>query len=389
MTSWDYSFVHKSKLFHGKLALEQIPIELEQKSARNPLLITQGNTPRSTIKSVVKTFSRFLDKINIYDRAPSWAEEDSIREIADIYHETGADSILALGGHSVIETGKGANILVCKHDANFRELQGRDTLSGTMRPLYAIPTHVQSGAGVNMSLRINSGNESYFLSSPLLMPTGVVTDPRTMIASSKQETAKSIAASLFKAVEAATGPNRNPTGKAFAYTCLALLRKELNDFLDNTNNKELQARVVNANVISDMAISNTTRGLGFAISRDLIARGNNSGDVAAGCMLPEIMKTRIKQQEYRDSMARLLLPLAGPENYASTPAVDRPEEAVKAVEGFVAGLQKAGEEEFSLQNLGIEASPEDIARTVADDQQSLGDEAVTEQQLVHILNSVH
>jgi len=388
MTSWDYSFVHRTKLFHGGLALEQIPVELEQKSAHNPLVVTRGNTPRSKIKTLVNAFSKFLNRINIYDRVPSVVEEESIHEIAGIYNETGADSILALGDGSVIETCKAANILVSKDGANLRDFQGRDTLSGTMRPLFAIPTHAQCGFSINKSLQVNSGNDSYFLVSPLLMPTAVVTDPRMMIAGSKQEIAKSILASLFKAMEAATGPDRNPTSKAFAHSCLDLLRNELNHSLEKIKDKDLQARIVNANVLSDMAISNTSQGLGYAISRTITDRENIPGDIATGLMLPEILKIRAKENDFREMMARLLLPLAGPEVYASTPSSDRPRETIKKVESFIAYLQEAGEDTFKLQNLGPVSGPEDIARAVIRNEQALGDEIPTEHQVMDILNSV-
>ncbi|GEM_PF-2038657 len=388
MTSWDYSFVHKTKLFHGRLALEQIPVELEQKSARNPLVITQGNIPGRKVKTLVNAFSKFLNRINIYGRVPSVVEEESIHEIAGIYNETGADCILALGEGSVIETGKAVNILVSKDGANLRNLQGRDTLSGTMRPLFAIPTRAQSGFSINKSLQVDSGNDSYFLVSTLLMPTAVVTDPRMMLAGSKQEIAKSILASLFKAIEAATGPDRNPTSKAFAHSCLDSLGNELNDSLENIKNKELQARIVNANVLSDMAISNTSHGLGFAISRTITDKGNIPGDIPTGLMLPEIMKIRAKESESQEMMARLLLPLAGPEVYASTPSSDRPRETIKKVESLIAYLREAGEEAFTLKNLGILSGNEDIARAVIRDAKTLGDETATEHQVMDVLNSV-
>ncbi|MDY6822385.1 MAG: iron-containing alcohol dehydrogenase [Thermodesulfobacteriota bacterium] len=382
-----YTFVHKSKLINGKLALEQIPPALDQVSARNPLLITDATTSRSMLKTVASAFARTANPITVYDRVPAAVDESVIREIADVYHETASNAILALGGNTVIDTAKGVNVAVSQPGVNFADIQGYDTISGPLRPFFAIPTMVQARACINMSMKVASGTQAYAMLSPMLMPSAAVVDPRMMLPGSRLAIAAGIAATLFRAVESATGPQQNPVSKAFAYCALDLLKDDLGKVLKNNGEGALLAGITSANVLADVALSNTTQGLGFAIARAVTGGGATPGDAAVGMMLPELMKYRIENNGSVDTTARLLLALVGPDQYSETPADKRPEAALEAVGAFIRRIQKAGGKELTMAGMGVESRLDEIAGAVVDNTDRLGGETVSREQVMTILKS--
>ncbi|MDY6903434.1 MAG: iron-containing alcohol dehydrogenase [Thermodesulfobacteriota bacterium] len=383
-----YTFVHKSKLINGKLALEQIPPELDQIPARNPLLITDTYTSRAMIKALAGAFARTANPITVYDRVPATVDESVIREITDVYHETASNAILALGGNTVIDTAKGVNVTVSNPGVKFADVQGYDKLDGPLRPFIAIPTMVQARAAINMSLKVNSGADRFALLSPMLMPRCAVVDPRMMVSQNRRDVAAGILATLFRAVEAATGPQQNPVSKAFAYCAIDLLRQEMGKVLKNIKKHKALANITSANVLADVALSNTTQGLGFAISQAITGDSNTPGDVAVGQMLPALMKTRINEDGADDVAARLLLSLVGADKYAATPAAKRPQAAVDTVADLVRQLQKAGSPDLTPSVMGIESRFDDIAAAVADNTDRLGGETVDKGQVLAILTSV-
>lgn len=382
-----YAFVHKSKLINGKLALEQIPHELDQVPARNPLVITDTYTSRAMVKSLVAAFSRTANPITIYDRVPATVDASVIRDIADVYHEAGCNALLAVGGNTVIDTAKGVNVAVSHPGVDFNDIQGYDTVSGPLRPFLAIPTMVQTRAAINMSLKVNNGTDSCAILSPLLMPSAVVVDPRMMVACSRRDMAAGVAATIFRAVEAATGPQQNPVSKAFAYCALDLMREDVGKVLKNSKKGKLMANITSASVLADVALSNTTQGLGFAISQVVTASSNTPGDVAAGMILPALLRYRVADNGSDDTTARLLLALVGPDQYAATPAEKRSGAAIDAVASFVRRIQDAGGKDLTMNGMGIDSRFEDIAGAVTGDTDRLGGETVNREQVMTILKS--
>ena len=109
-----YEFFSPVKIISGHKALENLPYELDQMGAHKPILITdQGVTKAGLVQKVVDTFADSEAVIGaIFDQVPQDSSSKVVNEIAGIYRQAGCDSIVAVGGGSVIDTAKGVNIVI-------------------------------------------------------------------------------------------------------------------------------------------------------------------------------------------------------------------------------------------------------------------------------------
>ena len=106
-----YEYCNRVKVISGHNVLELIPGFLTQLGSSNPLLIAdKGVTAVGLIKLASEAMG--LKDITIYDDVPADSDLQTIKDIAKVYRYESCDSIIAIGGGSVIDTAKGVNVLV-------------------------------------------------------------------------------------------------------------------------------------------------------------------------------------------------------------------------------------------------------------------------------------
>jgi alcohol dehydrogenase class IV len=372
--------MHKTKVFYGALALEQLPPELDQVPARNPLVITDGQTEKSAIRALAGAFARTAAPITVFDHTPETVEEAVIKEIAGIYRETGCNSILALGGTAVMDTARGAAVALA--NKTLADVTGDNKITGPLPPFYAIPTMAQEKASLSMSLKVRAGAGVHEFISPLLMPRAVFIDARVMASASDKAVARSGLAALYRIVEAATGPQQNPVSTTFAACALEMLAENLLKAV-RVNSKKLSAILTGAGVLSEIAASNTTEGAGTALARAVGSACKVSEELAGAVLLPGLIRLRMKSSP--DALSRLLLAMVGPEKYAATPASGRPQAALEAVEKLMLKVKASAGLKLTLSSLGLPSGMEQIAQAVAADAKTLGPETVTQAQVLELL----
>ncbi|HHO0797642.1 TPA: iron-containing alcohol dehydrogenase, partial [Aeromonas hydrophila] len=108
-----YDFFCPVKLMAGEQALEQLAGELAGLGARRPLLLTDkgvSGTGLATLLAGVLAEGE-LPVAAIWDEIPADSSTAVVERIAARHRELGCDSLVALGGGSVIDTAKAVNIL--------------------------------------------------------------------------------------------------------------------------------------------------------------------------------------------------------------------------------------------------------------------------------------
>ncbi|MFZ5562579.1 MAG: iron-containing alcohol dehydrogenase [Thermodesulfobacteriota bacterium] len=375
-----YSFMHKTKVFYGALALEQIPPELDQIPARIPLVIAGEKTEKRAIRALAGAFARTAAPITVFDHAPDTVEETTVNEIVDIYKKTGCNSILALGNASVIDTARAAAVVLAGN--GLAGVTGENKIAGPLPPFFAIPTMAQEKPSLTMTLKVGTGTGAREMVSPLLMPRAVFVDSRAMASASGKDVAKSGLAALYRIVEAATGPQRNPVSTTFAACALEMLAQTLLKAV-RVNSAKVSAVVTAAGVMSEIAASNTTQGAGPALSKAVGAACKVPADLAGAALIPGLIKLRAKGAE--DSLSRLLLAMAGPEKYAATPAAGRAQAAIEAIENLILKVNASAGLKLTMASLGLASGVNEIAQAVAADTRTLGPETLTQAQVMEIL----
>lgn len=329
MTIPSFRFYNPVKIVSGDNALDSLGYELKQLGAQRPLILTDPGVAAAGLITLVQAA---LDGSGIsgdllYDQVPSDSSPRIVDQAAGVFRERGCDAILAVGGGSVIDTGKAVNIVVTEGAASLTALKGVK-LRKPMRPFIVIPTTSGTGSEVTYAAMIMDAatKRKLLFASYLLFPKTAILDPRLTVSLPPLVTAATAVDALTHAVEACICKPRNPFSDAHSHEAIRLIAKYLPAVLTDGEDREARFYLANAACMAGAAFSNSGVGLIHALGHALGGVCRIPHGVAMNIFLPHGLEFNLPAAE--GIIGELLLPLAGPEQYVATPAGDRPQKTI-------------------------------------------------------------
>ena len=328
-----YDFFCPVKLLAGEQALEQLASELTSLGARRPLLLTDKGVNATGLATLLANVlaEGELPVAAIWDEIPADSSTAVVERIAKRYRELDCDSLVALGGGSVIDTAKAVNILTSMGGEHLLDYSGAGCLTRPLKPLAVVPTTAGTGSEVTLVAVIKdeaSGRKVPF-TSPFLLPQLAVLDPRLTQGLPLNITAATAMDAMTHAIEAFIGTAKNPVSDALALMAVEKIASALPQIIHDPQNKQLRLQLAEGSTLAGMAFSNSMVGLVHALGHSLGARCHLPHGLCMNLFLPTVLD--YNRPEVDSELARLLLPLVGAERFAATPAHQRAEATITAI----------------------------------------------------------
>ncbi|MFQ1931860.1 iron-containing alcohol dehydrogenase [Aeromonas veronii] len=328
-----YDFFCPVKLLAGEQALEQLASELTSLGARRPLLLTDKGVNATGLATLLANVlaEGELPVAAIWDEIPADSSTAVVERIAKRYRELDCDSLVALGGGSVIDTAKAVNILTSMGGNHLLDYSGAGCLTRPLKPLAVVPTTAGTGSEVTLVAVIKdeaSGRKVPF-TSPFLLPQLAVLDPRLTQGLPLNITAATAMDAMTHAIEAFIGTAKNPVSDALALMAVEKIASALPQIIHDPQNKQLRLQLAEGSTLAGMAFSNSMVGLVHALGHSLGARCHLPHGLCMNLFLPTVLD--YNRPEVDSELARLLLPLVGAERFAATPAHQRAEATITAI----------------------------------------------------------
>ena len=328
-----YDFFCPVKLLAGEQALEQLASELASLGARRPLLLTDKGVNATGLATLLANVlaEGDLPVAAIWDEIPADSSTAVVERIAKRYRELDCDSLVALGGGSVIDTAKAVNILTSMGGDHLLDYSGAGCLTRPLKPLAVVPTTAGTGSEVTLVAVIKdeaSGRKVPF-TSPFLLPQLAVLDPRLTQGLPLNITAATAMDAMTHAIEAFIGTAKNPVSDALALMAVEKIASALPQIIHDPQNKQLRLQLAEGSTLAGMAFSNSMVGLVHALGHSLGARCHLPHGLCMNLFLPTVLD--YNRPEVDSELARLLLPLVGAERFAATPAHQRAEATITAI----------------------------------------------------------
>ncbi|HHQ4441856.1 TPA: iron-containing alcohol dehydrogenase [Aeromonas veronii] len=328
-----YDFFCPVKLLAGEQALEQLASELASLGARRPLLLTDKGVNATGLATLLANVlaEGELPVAAIWDEIPADSSTAVVERIAKRYRELDCDSLVALGGGSVIDTAKAVNILTSMGGNHLLDYSGAGCLTRPLKPLAVVPTTAGTGSEVTLVAVIKdeaSGRKVPF-TSPFLLPQLAVLDPRLTQGLPLNITAATAMDAMTHAIEAFIGTAKNPVSDALALMAVEKIASALPQIIHDPQNKQLRLQLAEGSTLAGMAFSNSMVGLVHALGHSLGARCHLPHGLCMNLFLPTVLD--YNRPEVDSELARLLLPLVGAERFAATPAHQRAEATITAI----------------------------------------------------------
>ncbi|EPC4024911.1 iron-containing alcohol dehydrogenase [Aeromonas salmonicida] len=350
-----YDFFCPVKLMAGEQALEQLAGELAGLGARRPLLLTDkgvSGTGLATLLANVLAEGE-LPVADIWDEIPADSSTAVVEQIAARYRELECDSLVALGGGSVIDTAKAVNILASMGGDRLLDYAGAGCLTRPLQPLAVVPTTAGTGSEVTLVAVIKdeaSGRKVPF-TSPFLLPQLAVLDPRLTQGLPLNITAATAMDAMTHAIEAFIGNAKNPVSDALALMAIEKIANALPKVLQSPQDKQLRLQLAEGSTLAGMAFSNSMVGLVHALGHSLGARCHLPHGLCMNLFLPTVLD--YNRPGIDPELARLLLPLVGAERFAATPATERAQASIQALCALRDSLWQAVKLPRTLREAGV------------------------------------
>ena len=326
-----YEFFCPVKIISGHAALEHIPFELNTLGSKRPMIITDKGVRTNNLLAPIEAAFESTDiEIGfIFDDVPPDSSLETVRTAAQIYRANNCDAIIAIGGGSVIDTSKATNILVSEGGDDLMKYSGAHNLPRPLKPFFVIPTTSGTGSEVTLAAVISDNQKGLKIpfASNYLMPNAAILDPRMTQTLPPHLTAMTAMDAMTHAVEAYTCLAANPISDAYATAAIKKISNNLFDVLDNPTDAQGRLELAQASTMAGIAFSNSMVGIVHSLGHALGAVAHLPHGLCMNLFLPYVLE--YNKDVNGNKIGELLLPLAGADIYAQTPANKRAEKTIE------------------------------------------------------------
>lgn len=354
MAERSYDFLMPSVNFFGPGVIHKVGERAKILGMKKPVIVTDKfleNMKDGAVQQALQSLAAAGVDYVIYNGVEPNPKIRNIQEVKKLYLESGADSIITIGGGSAHDTGKGAGIILTNGD-DITKLAGIETLDNALPPLIAVNT--TAGTGSELTRHAVITNEQTHLKFVVVswrnIPLVSFNDPTLMLDVPPALTAATGMDAFVQAIEPYVSVDRNPITDAQCIQAIQLIEGSLREAVANGHNLDARTKMVEAEMLAGMAFNNANLGYIHAMAHQLGGQYDAPHGVCCALLLPYVEQYNIiacpeRFAELADIMG---------ENTAGLSTRDAAELAIKAMKQMSedVGIPK------SIKDIG--AKPEDF-----------------------------
>ncbi|KRM94590.1 dhaT protein [Lentilactobacillus senioris DSM 24302 = JCM 17472] len=292
MSERSYDFLMPSVNFFGPGVIEKIGDRAKMLGMKKPVIVTdkflEGLKDGAAQQTLASLDAAGVDYV-IYNGVEPNPKVRNIKEVKKLYEESGADSIITVGGGSAHDTGKGAGIILTNGD-DITELAGIETLNNPLPPLIAVNT--TAGTGSELTRHAVITNEETHLKFVVVswrnIPLVSFNDPTLMLDVPASLTAATGMDAFVQAIEPYVSVDHNPITDSQCIEAIKLIEGSLREAVANGHNLEARTAMVEAEMLAGMAFNNANLGYVHAMAHQLGGQYDAPHGVCCALLLPYV-----------------------------------------------------------------------------------------------------
>ena len=297
-----YQFASPTRVIAGRNLIGSAGFELAKEGAQRVMMVTDEVIRGTGLVRAVEAglVDGGLELAGVFDAVPQDSDTAAVATCAAQAQEAGADSLLAVGGGSVIDTAKGANVIF-SHGGAIPDWEGiyqlpreRDGMGRPrpVAPLGAIPTTAGTGSEASPVAVIKDPERSikFIVLDFPLAPALAILDPDSTATLPAPIAAATGMDALTHAIEGVTSTEWSPHGDAYALQAIRLIRDNLERAVADTSDAEARGNML---IAANLAIAPTgvgATGITHSMSHPCGARYGVPHGVANAINLPPVIE---------------------------------------------------------------------------------------------------
>lgn len=324
-----FDFFAPQRIHFGTGAFEKLP-ELCAAKGKHILVLTGGSSFKQS--GMLDKLSNMLEKKGLkFKIAEGLGHEPEVADIDKIAGEAKyfePDAVLAIGGGSVIDSGKALSGLIPNGGSvrDYLEGIGNQIMAKDPLPLIAVPTTAGTGTEATKNAVISSATEGFKKSmrDDRLLPALAVIDPMLTVSAPESVTASSGMDAICQLIESYTTINPNPLCDSMALRAIPSALRSVLRAYHAPEDIAAREQMSLAALTSGLCLANAGLGAahGFAAGFGVIL-GLPHG-LCCGILLPHVMRYNFERgvARYAD-IANVLLPFIKNDNHAVQRVIER------------------------------------------------------------------
>lgn len=308
-----YEFYSPTKVMFGQGLAADVGAEAEALGCTSAMIVTDRVVHDAGLVEPVRRSLQEspVDLVEVYTEVPVNSEVEVCERIADIGRANSVDLLVSIGGGSVIDTAKGANILLGVGGDLLEDWQGTHLVPEPLERHIAIPTTAGTGAEVSLGavIKHTPGGVKVTFNSKYLLPDVAVLDPLLTGSMPPGLTAATGIDALTHAVESFTSLEHMPPSDAFCTYAVQTILEHLPKAVEDGSDMEARGNMLIAANLAGNALSHTLSiGACHAMAHAAGGLSPVSHGVANAIILPVVME--YNRESAADRFAALA-PFAG------------------------------------------------------------------------------
>ena len=278
--------------YHGKGAINEIVPVAKSKGFKKVFVCTDPDLLKVGVSAKV---TDLLDKegiaYTIYSGIKPNPTIENVKDGVAAFKEANADSIIAIGGGSAMDTAKAIGIIIANPEfSDVRSLEGVAPTKNHAVPTIAVPTTAGTAAEVTINYVITDVEKErkFVCVDEHDIPEVAVIDPDMMSSMPKGLTASTGMDALTHAIEGYTTKAAWEMTDMFHLEAIRLIAKHLRGAVENK--PEDRDGMALAQYVAGMGFSNVGLGIAHSIAHTLGAHYDTPHGVACAMMLPIVME---------------------------------------------------------------------------------------------------
>ncbi|OGQ00096.1 MAG: alcohol dehydrogenase [Deltaproteobacteria bacterium RBG_19FT_COMBO_52_11] len=262
---------------------------------KKALIVTDRNLEKFGLLNDVKNS---LEMAGIpfagYNNVMNEPTMDHSAEGLNIYRETQADFLVAVGGGSPIDAAKSIAALA-NNPGKMSDFAGANRIPRPGAPLIAIPTTAGTGSEVTQFTIITDTTRDVkmLISSPHIMPRVALVDPLMTLAMPRSITAATGLDALTHAIEAYVSVKAQPITDTLALQAIRVIAGNLRQAWSNADNLEARTHMAIGALQAGLAFSNSSVALVHGMARPIGAYFHVPHGVSNAALLPLVIEFSI------------------------------------------------------------------------------------------------
>ncbi len=274
--------------------------QLAKRGSTTPLIITsEGSIKRHQLDKQLNGYQFFTDIENY----PTF---ESCQRAIDLSKNVNCDSVIALGGGSVMDTAKVVIAAINTKLENLDDLLSyKGNYSNDLSKIF-IPTTHGTASEVTMWGTIWNYQEKqkYSLANPALYPDVAILDPTLSLSMDLKLSIATTLDALSHSFETLWNINSNSKSVNFAIDAIKIIFEEVPDLKSKSDDINIRKKLLKASNLAGLAFSNTKTAAAHSISYPLTFSFEIPHGIA--CSMPIVPLLDINREFMSDNLEQLL-----------------------------------------------------------------------------------